>query len=170
MLRGGKVEWVYSEKMIQAIPGRKTLAILTLALALGGCNKPEPSPAEDKKAAEVVDFTGEVKPLLTSTCLPCHHSGTLLGGLNLESRKTAFGGEGGAAFIVPGEPDNSLLYLVTENPHGKRPAFEKMPAMKDIFLTDKERSLLRRWIEQGANWPSGDDGWLQPIKAPNGES
>ena len=111
-----------------------------------------------------VEFVRDIKPLLTSTCVICHHSETMLGGLNLETRKTAFGGSDGRAFIVPGEPDSSLLYLVTENPHGRIAAQEKMPAMEDIFLSDEERDLLRRWIEQGAEWPTGEDGWVQPIK------
>jgi hypothetical protein len=120
----------------------------------------------DKREAsdEKVSFAKQVKPLLSSICLPCHHSETLLGGLNLESRKTAFGGREGRAFLVPGEPDQSLIYLVTENPHGKTPAFEKMPAMENVFLSAEERALLRKWIEQGAAWPSGVEGWIKPLK------
>ena len=143
------------------------LPLTAIAASLGflaACgNGKQPAPEET---------TGfdDVKPLLTSTCLPCHHSQTLLGDLNLESRKTAFGGRDGQAFIVPGDPDSSLLYLVTENPHGKRPALEKMPAMKDIFLEPEERELLRKWIEQGAEWPSGEAGWLKPLVIENQKS
>jgi hypothetical protein len=143
-------------------------AALLICLTLANCNKHSPEKPETESGS--VDFSKDINPLLSSTCLPCHHSETLLGGLNLESKKTAFSSGDGGAFIVPGEPDNSLIYLVTENPHGKRSAFEKMPAMKDVFLTDEERSLLRRWIEQGADWPDDEEGWLRPIKAPNGES
>ena len=39
-----------------------------------------------------------------------------------------------------------------------------MPAMDDIFLSAEERDLLHRWIEQGAEWPSGEEGWVEPIK------
>ena len=143
-------------------------AALLICLTLANCN--QHSSKEPETGTNSVDFSKDIKPLLASTCLPCHHSETLLGGLNLESKKTAFGSGDGGAFIVPGEPDSSLIYLVTENPHGKRAAFEKMPAMKDITLTEEERSLLRRWIEQGADWPGDEEGWLQPIKAPGGES
>ena len=136
---------------------------ISLSFIACGSGKKQDSPENEDKAGKKVSFEEEVKPLLTSTCLPCHHSQTLLGNLNLESRKTAFGGSDGRAFIVPGEPDSSLIYLVTENPHGKRPAFEKMPAMKDIFLKPEERDLLRRWIEQGAEWPTGESGWLKPL-------
>ena len=151
------------------VPARSILMISAVLCGFSACNKHSSKDGDDGGGKEgsgsaKVDFVSEVKPLLSSTCLICHHSETLLGGLNLESRKTAFGGGEGKPFIVPGEPDSSLLYLVTENPHGKRPAFEKMPAMKDIFLSDEERDLLRRWIEQGADWPSGEEGWLKPLK------
>ena len=133
-------------------------ALTSLCLAAcGNGDKQDPT-------GKGVSFENEIKPLLTSTCLPCHHSQTLLGNLNLESRKTAFGSSSaGRAFIVPGEPDKSLLYLVTEKPHGKTPAVEKMPAMENVFLQPAERDLLRRWIEQGADWPSGEAGWLKPL-------
>lgn len=140
----------------------RTILAALFFLAGVACNKhssEEPAGADDK-----VDFVSDVKPLLASTCVICHHSETMLGGLNLETRKTAFGGGDGPAFIVPGEPESSLLYLVTENPHGKVSAQAKMPAMEDIFLTDGERDLLRRWIEQGAEWPGGEEGWVEPIK------
>ncbi|MGI9244929.1 MAG: c-type cytochrome domain-containing protein [Verrucomicrobiales bacterium] len=139
-------------------------ATMVATLLLGGvaCNQHRSDKPE--AGGEEVDFVRDVKPLLTSTCVICHHSETMLGGLNLETRKTAFGGGDGPAFIVPGEPDSSLLYLVTENPHGKISAQAKMPAMENISLTDDERDLLRRWIEQGADWPSGEEGWVKPIK------
>lgn len=149
---------------------RRVVAPLLVCLALASCNQHSSKQDEKEAAAVPVDFAKDIRPLLSSTCLPCHHSETLLGGLSLESRKTAFGSDGGKAFIVPGEPENSLIYLVTENPHGKRPAFEKMPAMKDVFLTDAERALLKRWIKEGAVWPGGAQGWLEPIKGPAGES
>ena len=159
---------IYSLSMNKLGTGTVWLALAFSCAIFSSCDKKE-EPAIGNSSEEV-DFIRDIKPLLTSTCVICHHSGTLLGGLNLESRKTAFGGGGGKAFIVPGDPDSSLIYLVTENPHGKRPALEKMPALKDIFLSGDERSLLRRWIEQGAEWPGGEEGWLKPIDAPGGKS
>ena len=32
-----------------------------------------------------IDFVTEIKPILMNQCLPCHHSGTALGGFNLET-------------------------------------------------------------------------------------
>jgi hypothetical protein len=146
-------------------------ATIFIGFALVACQKGSDTPAKPTGDGDSkIDFVADVKPLLTESCLPCHHSETLLGELNLESRTSVFGGGDGGTFIVPGEPDNSLIYTVTENPHGKRAAFEKMPAMKDIFLTEKERGILRRWIEQGAIWPSGADGRLEPIKMKSGQS
>ena len=89
--------------------------------------------------------------------------------LNLESRKTAFGGSDNGAFLVPGDPDASLIYRVTAKPHGDGEVVEKMPNLKGVFLTEKERASLRKWIEGGAQWPGGDEGWIKPPKAQEGE-
>jgi hypothetical protein len=101
--------------------------------------------------------------LLSGKCLPCHHSGTLSGNLSLETRRTAFGGSGRGSFIVPGDPDSSLVYTLTDASHGKQGATETMPAVKGVTLSDDERELLRRWISEGAEWPEGEAGHLKPL-------
>lgn len=47
--------------------------------------------------------------------------------------------------VVPGDPSESLLYLVTEGPVTP---VRRMPV--GFPLSDSERDLLRRWIEDGA--------------------
>ena len=47
--------------------------------------------------------------------------------------------------VVPGDPSESLLYLVTEGPVAP---VRRMPV--GFPLSDSERDLLRRWIEAGA--------------------
>jgi hypothetical protein len=107
-----------------------------------------------------VSFAAEVKPLLVGKCLPCHHSGTLSGNLNLESKRTAFGGSARGTFIVPGDAENSLVYTLTGEHHGGGP---KMPEVDGVELTDEERAILHDWINRGAEWPEGDEGHLEPL-------
>src|SRR5690242_18759359 len=56
------------------------------------------------------DFDSVVAPLIARKCLACHNPTEKKGGLDLSSSKPALaGGESGAA-IVPGKPDESLLW------------------------------------------------------------
>ncbi|MDA0813676.1 MAG: hypothetical protein O3C21_14955 [Verrucomicrobia bacterium] len=103
----------------------------------------------------------EIRPLLETNCLACHQSEVKLGGLSIQSRNEAFATSDRGARIVPGDPDASLIYTMTAVRHGKQN--ETMPA-DGILLTEKQRALLRRWIEEGAHWPTGDDGTLVPLK------
>jgi len=110
------------------------------------------------------DFIRDVKPLLSGKCLPCHNVGTLSGELNLDSRRTAFGGSDDGAFIVPNDPEGSLIYTRTAKLHGQREAADTMPAVKGVTLTGDEREILRNWIADGAPWPMGEEGRLVPLE------
>jgi hypothetical protein len=75
----------------------------------------------------------------------------------------AFGGSAKGAYIIPGDPEGSLIYTITKRPHGIRPATDTMPAVNGVFLSDGERELLHEWIASGAPWPPGEGGRLTPI-------
>lgn len=122
-------------------------------------------------AAEPIDFDRQIAPLLARRCLDCHSGEEPEGGLRLRDRKGALrGGDSGAA-LVPGKPDESLLW--------QRVADGEMPPKKS--LADDERALLKDWIAAGARWGTdpidpfrfttdvraGYDWWsLQPVKRP----
>ena len=84
-----------------------------------------------------------------------------MGGLSIESRASAFRKSDRGTYLVPGDPEASLIYSMTGQRHGKQE--EVMPA-DGVLLTDKQRELLRRWIEEGAQWPEGKEGVLTPLK------
>src|ERR1041384_8003731 len=68
------------------------------------------------RAAEKVDFDKQIKPILESSCVSCHHEGYAKGGLRLDLReKVLKGGENGPA-IVPGKPKDSILYKAVSAP------------------------------------------------------
>jgi formylglycine-generating enzyme required for sulfatase activity len=100
-------------------------------------------------AADKIDFVLDVKPLLESTCLSCHGPEKPKGDLQLMSRALAIkGGEKGPA-IVSGKPSESRLYTSTILPTGHE---DIMPPKGDL-LTKTQAEVLRKWIEQGADWP-----------------
>ncbi|MBK8091318.1 MAG: hypothetical protein IPK32_04820 [Verrucomicrobiaceae bacterium] len=108
-----------------------------------------------------VDFVTQIKPILADRCIECHHSGSMLGELNLQSRKLAFGKRSGGPVIAPGSPERSLLYITLTLPAKEKKA---MPATGHRIPKD-EVSLIRRWIEEGAKWPEGEEGHIPAKKA-----
>ncbi len=147
---------------------------VAVGLVMFGCEsvKPKDGPPEagaKKKTEEVsttkkvveVDFLTEVKPLLENYCLRCHNTGTLLGDLNLETRKLALAPGRGGPFIVPGEPKASKFYQVLKLQEGNK---EAMPPEKHR-MSEEQREIIYRWIEQGAKWPSDSRGTLRPVTA-----
>jgi hypothetical protein len=117
-----------------------------------------------------IDFDRQIAPLLAGRCLDCHSGAEPKGGLDLSTvAGLKKGGESGAA-VVSGELSKSLIW--------ERVAAGDMPPKKP--LSEKERELLKAWIEAGAKWGSdpidpfrystaaraGYDWWsLQPVKA-----
>jgi formylglycine-generating enzyme required for sulfatase activity len=105
------------------------------------------------RAADAVDFAGQVQPLLESRCLSCHQESKSEGNLRLDTLAGALtGGDSGPA-LVPGKPDESNLYsrtvLAVDDSQLMPPAAQGSP------LTKNQTDLLRLWIEQGAAWPDG---------------
>jgi mono/diheme cytochrome c family protein len=85
-----------------------------------------------------------VRPLLQAKCWRCHGEEARKGELDLRTPAGILkGGESGAV-IVPGKPDQSLLY---EKVHkGEMPPKKKEP------LNELEISSIRKWIEGGASF------------------
>ncbi|HVW35719.1 MAG TPA: c-type cytochrome domain-containing protein, partial [Pirellulales bacterium] len=123
--------------------------------------------AADARGAEPVNFARDVRPLLSKNCFRCHgpDQATLQAGLRLDSREGAIKPlESGQSAIVPGKSSESELIKRVASAN----ADERMPpANGGRALTAGEIDLLRRWIEEGAEYKSH---WAfappQPIAPP----
>lgn len=119
------------------------------------------------EADSVVDFSEQVQPLLRRHCERCHGEKNREADLRLTRRDDALGeADSGIPVIVPGHADRSLLIsrIIDED------AGDLMP-LDGEALTQHEVDLLRRWIDQGANWPESSSEkkhWAyEPIKRPD---
>ncbi len=129
------------------------LIALSTFLLFSGCAERKPLPKVDAPDyavdLEPVDFKKEVWPILESQCLRCHHEKTDVA-FSMESRKSILAASsGGRSILVPGNPEKSTLYLVTQLPEY---FVEAMPA-DGHRLTEAQSTLLYRWILEGAPWP-----------------
>ncbi|HEU0006327.1 MAG TPA: DUF1549 domain-containing protein, partial [Terriglobia bacterium] len=123
--------------------------------------------------ARPVNFLEDIRPILEQSCLKCHSPNVSMSGLRLDNRAQALKGGDLGTDIHPGRSDRSRLIhfaarLVSE--------LEMPPKGQGDPLTEQEIALLRAWIDQGAEWPSGvvlqarqkTAGEPQPVK--NGEA
>lgn len=115
-----------------------------------------------------VDFTRDVRPILSDKCFFCHgpDKKNQKSKLRLDNLKdaTAKTTESGFPAIVPGKPDDSeLVFRINSDDKTER----MPPAKTKLSLTAAEKQILTDWIKEGATYqqhwsfePVGD------VKAP----
>src|SRR5262245_11334616 len=101
---------------------------------------------------ERVQFNRDIRPILSENCVKCHgpNAQDRKGNLRLDIRDSAFApAESGKIALVPGDLKKSELW----NRISTSDLDDKMPPRKSgKKLTPREVALVRRWIEQGAQW------------------
>ncbi len=111
----------------------------------------------------------KVRTILEQNCLECHNADKDKGTLRLDTHELALkGGDGGAA-LVAGNPEESELYqrviLASDDEDLMPPLSEKSDRER---LSERQASILKSWIEAGAEWPTGVTLSAKP-KAPYAE-
>jgi hypothetical protein len=133
---------------------RRTLAVLFVAsvgLAALVHGRDTAKPAAPSVASPV-DFNRQVRPILAEFCFQCHgpDEQQRKAKLRLDTRDGLLGELRHGGFpVVPGKPDRSELIarLVTEEEQQRMP-----PAKTGKRLSPQQVEILKRWVEQGANW------------------
>ncbi len=109
-----------------------------------------------------VDFSAEIRPIITKKCYHCHgpDENSRKAKLRLDSFEEATRPRKAGAAVVPGKPDQSLLVkrvLAHAEDEVMPPPEAKNP------LTAAEVALLQRWIAQGANY-TPHWAWTKPVR------
>ncbi|MBI1313718.1 DUF1553 domain-containing protein [bacterium] len=98
-----------------------------------------------------VSFEKDIRPLLSDRCFHCHgpDEKTREASLRLDRRDAALASHDGETAIVPGKPEASGVWqrISSDDPDLKMP-----PPDSGKTLNAAEVDLIRRWIEQGADW------------------
>lgn len=138
---------------------RTLLCLLLSPLALSA-QEMEMQMSETTFSREQLDFfESKIRPQLIEHCYQCHakDGDKIKGGLLLDTRNGLIrGGDSGTA-IVPGSPEDSLLYIAMtyEDSSLEMPKKKKLP---DSIIAD-----FYTWIEMGAPDPRHDpDGNTEP--------
>lgn len=101
---------------------------------------------------EQVDFNFHVKPILVQNCYLCHgpDPSSRKADLRLDTYEGAIAMRDNEKFaIVPGSPGSSeLIHRIS----AQDPDFIMPPPETNLKLTEYEIEILRKWIDQGAEW------------------
>ncbi len=93
-----------------------------------------------------VDYPRDIQPIFEKRCVACHSTNATMGSLNLESYEGLLRGGNNGPIVFKGKPEDSTLYRSIT---GQAPEIGRMP-MNNEILSDGEISLIRSWIEEGA--------------------
>ena len=111
------------------------------------------------RGAEPVNYLRDVKPLLAGHCYACHGALQQKGGLRLDTAKLVRNGGESGPVVIPGKGGESLLISRVSSRNDKR----RMPPLNlGEALSDKEITLLRTWIDQGATGPADEKLEVDP--------
>jgi len=143
------------------------LLVLVMALSIYSCYEATQSRGQmEKQIPDVVDFNFHVKPILSDRCFTCHgpDENSREGDLAFHTQEHAFAALGenlDRYAIVAGHPDSSTMVsrIYADDPDNVMP-----PPESNLTMTDYEREIITRWIEQGAEWK---EHWslIPPTKA-----
>jgi ankyrin repeat protein len=101
---------------------------------------------QSSQAQAPIDFARDVQPLLKERCVECHGPTKQNNGYRLDRRSVALAGVT-RPNIVPRSSESSRLFRRVSGPEFGT----QMPP--DDPLTPAEIDVLKRWIDQGADWP-----------------
>src|SRR5262245_40532435 len=121
--------------------------------------------------ADSIDYTRDIKPILTKNCTTCHGAAKQRSGLRLDTAKAALEGGNSGPVVVAGKSAASRIIHAVTGTHDA----PSMPP-KGPRLDAREIALLRRWIDEGAKAPASETvqtsgskskHWsFQPIRRP----
>lgn len=111
--------------------------------------------------AQQVDFARDIQPILNANCTQCHGGVKAAGGLSFiySDQVIGFEADSGEQVVVPNDVANSEMFRrITSSDDDIMP-----PAEAHSPLTRKQTDVIKRWIEQGANW-SNHWAFVPPVE------
>lgn len=121
--------------------------LLFMALFSQGACLARSTSSQNSEEIETVRFLRDVRPILAEACFRCHGAERQEAGLRLDRREYVFDEARASPLVVPGAPNESLLYQRLISRVRPMPPIESGGG-----LSRRQLSILRKWIESGAQW------------------
>ena len=103
------------------------------------------------RAAEPIDFNRDVQPILSENCYQCHGPDAKAreADLRLDRKESAYRTLDDITPIKPGDSANSeaIIRIFSTDRDEMMP-----PPKSHRTLTEAQKQLLKRWVEEGAKW------------------
>ncbi|MBM3727479.1 MAG: DUF1553 domain-containing protein [Acidobacteria bacterium] len=98
-----------------------------------------------------LEYGRDVRPILSENCFHCHGQDAKkrMANLRLDTFEGAAAIRNGRAAVVPGKPEQSVLY---QRITAAQPALRMPPAASNRHLTEAQAAMLKRWISEGAQY------------------
>src|SRR5436190_21240391 len=134
--------------MKRPMPALVRMTVLIL-LAVGSSAAAVAASARKQSVTEPVDFSSQIRPLISSKCFSCHgpDESSRKAKLRLDLRDEAIKDHKGTRAIVPGDTASSEMVrrITATDPDDIMP-----PPKTGRTLSALEIELIKRWIQQGA--------------------
>lgn len=115
-----------------------------------------------------IKFNRDVRPVLSETCFHCHGPDEhgRRADLRLDLHSGAIADLGGYKAIEPGNIENSEAWLriISDDSDELMP-----PPESHLILTEQQKSILKRWIEEGAKY-EGHWAYDAPVRPKTGKA
>jgi Protein of unknown function (DUF1549)/Protein of unknown function (DUF1553)/Planctomycete cytochrome C len=125
---------------------RAGLLILIVALSPGWLPAGEPP---DQRA---IDYSRDIKPVLSKRCYACHGALHQKAGLRLDTAALMKKGGNSGSAVEPGSSDESLIVDAVTGADGWR----MPPESEGSPLSGQEIARIKAWIDQGAKSPPNE--------------
>jgi mono/diheme cytochrome c family protein len=128
---------------------------LLVCLAAGiGLFASLPGGAFTSAQTKSVDFRRDIEPIFRANCYGCHGEKKASAQLRLDNKQLAMKGGLSGPIIIPGKSKESrLVHRILGDGGEAQMPFGGAP------LQAGQIELIRKWIDEGADWPS--DGWVE---------
>lgn len=125
--------------------------VLLVSREDGYCSQPDDT-AFAEAPQNKVSFNHDIRPIFSDTCYRCHgpDESSREADLRLDVPESAFTErEGGYYAISPGDPEASEVWLLINE---EFPEYRMPPPESHLKLSETQKELIGRWIEEGANY------------------
>ncbi|WP_242131410.1 PSD1 and planctomycete cytochrome C domain-containing protein [Aestuariivivens marinum] len=103
---------------------------------------------------QAIDYIFHVKPILSDRCYLCHgpDEGTREAGLRLDTKEGAYAAIGEHLDRYAIVPNNIEASQLVHKINSQDPEKVMPPPDSNLKLSDYEKKILTKWVEQGAEW------------------